>query len=74
MRIIDLSVALETGIASDPEMMLPKIQYQGHKETREQITAFFPGLKSRFTERNLSSIASHCGSFCVRRIFRQHHI
>ncbi|PTX05302.1 cyclase family protein [Pararhodobacter aggregans] len=46
MRIIDLSVALETGIASDPEMMLPKIQYQGHKETREQITAFFPGLKN----------------------------
>lgn len=46
MRIIDLSVALETGIASDPEMMLPKIQYQSHKETREQITAFFPGLKN----------------------------
>ena len=44
MRIIDLSVALETGIASDPPMMEPKIQYQTHKDTREQITGFFPGM------------------------------
>ena len=44
MRIVDLSVALETGIASDPPMMAPKIQYQGHKETQEQITGFFPGM------------------------------
>ena len=26
-RLIDLSVALETGIKSDPEFMLPKINY-----------------------------------------------
>ena len=44
MRIIDLSVALETGIASDPPMMAPKIQYQGHADTPDQITGFFPGM------------------------------
>lgn len=44
MRIIDLSVALETGIAADPPMMAPKIQYQTHKDTPSQITGFFPGM------------------------------
>lgn len=43
-RYIDLSVPLETGIASDPPQMLPEITYFGHNETADQITAFFPGL------------------------------
>lgn len=43
-RYIDLSVPLETGIASDPPQMLPEITYFGHTETADQITAFFPGL------------------------------
>lgn len=43
-RIIDLSVALETGIASDPPMMLPQIAYHDHRETAAQMAAFFPGL------------------------------
>ncbi len=43
-RIVDLSVPLETGIASDPPMALPRIDYFDHTMTAEQITAFFPGL------------------------------
>lgn len=43
-RFIDLSVALEADIASDPEMMLPEIDYMSHAETAEQVMSFFPGL------------------------------
>ena len=41
---IDLSVPLETGIASDPEIMLPEIEYFSHKDTAEQMAGFFPGM------------------------------
>ena len=44
-KFIDLSVALEEGITSDPDFMLPKINYYRHKETAEEIIQFFPGLK-----------------------------
>ncbi|MCB1389261.1 MAG: cyclase family protein [Rhodobacteraceae bacterium] len=44
MRIVDLSVALETGIASDPPGMIPEIEYFGHRQTPAQMTAFFPGM------------------------------
>ena len=43
-RIIDLSVPLETGIASDPPIALPEIEYFDHQATVEQITTFFSGL------------------------------
>lgn len=43
-RFIDISSTLEAGIASDPEMMLPKIDYLGHDDTAEQVMSFFPGL------------------------------
>ena len=43
-RFIDLSVPLETGIASDPEIMLPQIEYFSHKDTAEQMAGFFPGM------------------------------
>lgn len=45
-RFLDLSVPLETGIASDPPMALPKINYFDHKQTAGQIVSFFPGLTS----------------------------
>ena len=44
-KIIDLSVALETGIISDPPMALPKIEYVDHANSAEQICSFFPGLE-----------------------------
>jgi kynurenine formamidase len=42
--IIDLSVSLQAGIASDPPMMLPEIDYIGHGESAAQICGMFPGL------------------------------
>jgi kynurenine formamidase len=44
-RIVDLSVSLEMGIASDPPIMMPDITYLNHQETAEQIMSFFPGLQ-----------------------------
>lgn len=43
-RFVDISVPLEAGIASDPPIMLPKIDYLDHKMTAGQIAGFFPGL------------------------------
>ena len=43
-RFVDLSVALEAGIQSDPPIMLPEIEYAAHEETAEQVMSFFPGL------------------------------
>ena len=43
-RFIDLSVALEAEIQSDPPPMLPQIEYFDHKDTAEQMVSFFPGL------------------------------
>ncbi len=43
-RIVDISVPLEAGIRSDPPFMLPEIEYRTHRETAEELCAFFPGL------------------------------
>ena len=45
MRILDLSVALKNGIASDPPPMLPQIDYQDHEGGAEEFEGLFPGLK-----------------------------
>ncbi len=44
-HIIDLSVALDPDIVSDPEIMTPKVDYFAHAQTAGQVTGFFPGLK-----------------------------
>ena len=46
-RFIDISSALEAGIASDPPIMLPQIDYLDHKQTAGQVAAFFEGLESK---------------------------
>ena len=43
-RFVDISVPLEAGVASDPPIMLPQIDYLDHKMTAGQIAGFFPGL------------------------------
>jgi len=45
-RFVDISVALEANIASDPPSMLPRIDYSAHTDTASQVTAFFPGLEA----------------------------
>jgi kynurenine formamidase len=44
-RIIDLSTTIEAGLPSDPEMMIPKIDYLDHQQGADQMCHFFPGLK-----------------------------
>ena len=44
-RIIDISVALEADIASDPAGFEPKIQYLDHKQSAAHVCSFFPGLR-----------------------------
>lgn len=44
-RFVDISVALEADIASDPPIMLPQITYFDHSQTADQVASFFPGLK-----------------------------
>ena len=43
-RIVDISVALQNDIASDPPGTEPKITYIGHKQSAPEVCKFFPGL------------------------------
>ncbi|TAL31729.1 MAG: cyclase family protein [Spirochaetes bacterium] len=43
-RLVDLSIAIENDIPSDPPMMIPKIQYVSHDEGADQMGFFFPGI------------------------------
>jgi kynurenine formamidase len=43
-RLIDISVALECGIRSDPPGLEPEITYLDHHQTVSQLLPFFPGL------------------------------
>lgn len=42
--LIDISVALQADIASDPPGHLPEIVYYNHAETVPDVLSFFPGL------------------------------
>lgn len=44
-RIVDLSVSLQAGIASDPPGHLPAIEYLDHQATRTDLLGFFPGMQ-----------------------------
>ncbi len=44
-RFIDISVSLQSGIISDPPMMLPQIEYVDHRQSAPQVAALFPGLE-----------------------------
>ena len=53
-KFIDLSIAIEEGLPSDPPQMIPKIRYMGHKEGAESMKAFSRGLNLRKTFRKAS--------------------
>ncbi|WP_225729232.1 MULTISPECIES: cyclase family protein [unclassified Nocardia] len=42
--LIDISVPLQAGIASDPPGHLPHIEYCDHTQTAHELVEFFPGL------------------------------
>ena len=44
-RFVDLSIALEEGVPSDPPGMEPKISYTAHKAGALQMANSFPGLE-----------------------------
>lgn len=44
-RFVDLSVALENGVPSDPPGLEPRIDYVDHKTGAQHLAAIFPGLK-----------------------------
>lgn len=41
MKIIDLSIPIQHGLPSDPEMQIPRIDYRNHRDTAEQMASFF---------------------------------
>ena len=43
MKIIDLTRLLEEDVPSDPPIQIPKIQRLDHKDTADQMPAYFPG-------------------------------
>ena len=43
MKIVDLSIALENDLPSDPPNQIPQIQYLDHKMTAESMASFFSG-------------------------------
>jgi kynurenine formamidase len=44
-RFIDLSIAIEPDLPSDPPPMIPQIDYVNHSVGAEQMMDFFPGVK-----------------------------
>ncbi|MHC1743349.1 MAG: cyclase family protein [Syntrophobacteraceae bacterium] len=44
-RIIDLSIAIEAGLPSDPPQMIPEIEYWDHRRGAEHMKTFFPGAE-----------------------------
>jgi kynurenine formamidase len=43
-RFVDLSIAIEARLPSDPPMMIPKIEYVDHTVGAKQMEEFFPGI------------------------------
>jgi kynurenine formamidase len=44
-RFVDLSVTIESGLPSDPPMMIPRVDYIDHTMGTASMLEFFPGLK-----------------------------
>jgi kynurenine formamidase len=43
-RLIDLSIAIEPDLPSDPPNMIPQIQYSDHDEGAKGMKNYFPGI------------------------------
>ncbi|CAM5427669.1 cyclase family protein [Eoetvoesiella caeni] len=44
-RIVDISVSLDSDIASDPPGHMPEVKYFNHQATAADVVSFFPGAK-----------------------------
>ncbi|WP_224142942.1 hypothetical protein [Leuconostoc gasicomitatum] len=47
MNIIDLSVSLKAGIASDPKEAKPEIEYTDHVAGAKQMASVFKGINTK---------------------------
>lgn len=67
-RYVDLSLAIEDGLPSDPQMMIPKIDYSNHKLGAKQMQQFFPGVETSQLPHGLGwamefvSLTTHSGT------------
>ncbi|MEA2101821.1 MAG: cyclase family protein [Thermodesulfobacteriota bacterium] len=67
-RFIDLSIAIEDGLPSDPPVMIPKITYIDHQMGAETMKAFYPGLSEKDLPDGLGwavellEVSSHAGT------------
>jgi len=43
-RFVDLSICIESGLPSDPPVMIPNVDYLDHSLGAEQMKEFFPGV------------------------------
>jgi kynurenine formamidase len=55
-RLIDISVALKAGIASDPPHMLPQIEYVDHHQSAPQMAAYFGIGVERFPQGEYAAV------------------
>jgi kynurenine formamidase len=59
-RFIDLSVAIEHGLPSDPPGMIPEVVYMDHKAGAESMKAFFPGVCADDLPKGLGWAVERC--------------
>jgi kynurenine formamidase len=67
-RFIDLSISIEPDLPSDPQHMIPRIEYAGHEQGAKGMIDFFPGLKKEQLPSGLGwavenlALTSHSGT------------
>jgi len=67
-RFVDLSVTIESGLPSDPPMMIPRVDYIDHTMGTASMLEFFPGLKKEQLPGGVGwaleflSLATHSGT------------
>lgn len=67
-RFVDLSVAIEPGLPSDPPVMIPKVDYVDHRMGADQMLEFFPGIRKEHLPQGLGwalefvSLTTHSGT------------
>lgn len=67
-KFIDLAIAIENDLPSDPPNMIPRITYHGHKEGAQMMKLFFPGATEKDLPNGLGwaveevTLSTHSGS------------
>lgn len=67
-RFVDLSIAIEPGLPSDPPVMIPKVDYVDHRMGADQMLEFFPGIRKEHLPQGLGwalefvALTTHSGT------------